>query len=55
MASELFLKLKVTAFRKILPIWGMLWIVIFNKLSIPCQTDQPIYPDFSLKSILRVV
>jgi hypothetical protein len=28
MTSELFLKLKVTALRKILPIWEMLWIVI---------------------------
>ncbi len=35
MTSEVFLKLKVTALRKTLPIWGMLWIVI--GLSIPPQ------------------
>ncbi len=39
MASEEFLKLKVTAFRKIPPIWGMLWIVIFSELSIHRQND----------------
>ncbi|MBI5839721.1 MAG: hypothetical protein HZB19_06435 [Chloroflexi bacterium] len=33
MTSDGFLKLKASAFRKILPIWGMLWIVI--DLSIP--------------------
>lgn len=35
MTSGGFLKLKVTALRKTLPIWGMLWIVIL-RLSIPC-------------------
>ena len=31
MTSKLFLKLKVTALRKTLPIWGMLWIVMSQR------------------------